>query len=556
MKLMETSKLKEGQRYCLAFHPSHNYRDLQEMGGVRLKDLKDHTNSVGGSWGNDSWACLVRDDVDIDFETTADNEVGQSGLDNTQSKRALLIPVSVFSSTQIIRLCDFLGQNDDYKRYGADEETPSGVEEFSGYRNSTQLPGSQGLRLHVSSIEQVEEEEGIQFDNLTRPEESEFSDQSAEEANALTGIEVGEEIENISKDLISCEECDKEFNTRRELSTHFTNKHGVQDKSSTTHNKTPRYITEVPRNNTTYFVCNCGFSSLQKSASTRHKCRTGDSVLFYCSDCNKPCKNPGSLKRHIDSKHKKNGTLSVTAYQDLDTTVLPSTNLTNKSIDNSSKTNNSVDSSKTNKSVDISRSACQICKKQLMNDSNLKKHMDRVHPNVQGVPEDQSVSLVAGKSVNELNRSCQICKKTLMNETNLKKHMDRVHPHVQDGANSSKVLSESGIRSLLAKTMDESETVDSSAMGTSGRMEERSQESNFSCNICSKTLKNRSNLEKHVSRVHSEEVSSAVANEDQANEENEAEVEVDKEKRTTRSSQPAVRRRSISLMRHKGKRKY
>ena len=69
-------------------------------------------------------------------------------------------------------------------------------------------------------------------------------------------------------------------------------------------------------------------------------------------------------------------------------------------------------------------------------------------------------------------------------------------------------------------------------------------------------MKNRSNLEKHVSRVHSEEVSSAVANEDQANEENEAEVEVDKEKRTTRSSQPAVRRRSISLMRHKGKRKY
>ena len=177
------------------------------MGGVRLKDLKDHTNSVGGSWGNDSWACLVRDDVDIDFETTADNEVGQSGLDNTQSKRALLIPVSVFSSTQIIRLCDFLGQNDDYKRYGADEETPSGVEEFSGYRNSTQLPGSQGLRLHVSSIEQVEEEEGIQFDNLTRPEESEFSDQSAEEANALTGIEVGEEIENISKDLISYALC-------------------------------------------------------------------------------------------------------------------------------------------------------------------------------------------------------------------------------------------------------------------------------------------------------------------------------------------------------------
>ena len=130
MKLMETSKLKE-DKYCLAFHPSMIYKDLQEMGGVRLKELKDHVNSIGGCWGNDSWASLVRDDVDKDFDTT-ETEVGQSGLDNTQSKRALLIPVSCFSSTQIIRLCDLLGQNEDYKRFGADEETPSGVEDFSG----------------------------------------------------------------------------------------------------------------------------------------------------------------------------------------------------------------------------------------------------------------------------------------------------------------------------------------------------------------------------------------------------------------------------------------
>ena len=47
IKLMETSKLKEGEKYCLALHPSQNYRDLQEMGGVRWEDLKDHTNAVG-----------------------------------------------------------------------------------------------------------------------------------------------------------------------------------------------------------------------------------------------------------------------------------------------------------------------------------------------------------------------------------------------------------------------------------------------------------------------------------------------------------------------------
>ena len=169
MKLMETSKMKEGEKYCLAFHPSKVFQDLQEMGGVSLKDLKEHANAVGGCWGNDSWANLVRDDVEIDFENS-DSEAG-TGLDNTRSKRAVLIPVSVFSPTQIIRLCDFLGQNDDYKRFGADEENPSGVEEFSNYRNSTQIPGSQGVRLHVSSIPEVEEEDNV-FLTILRDQKS------------------------------------------------------------------------------------------------------------------------------------------------------------------------------------------------------------------------------------------------------------------------------------------------------------------------------------------------------------------------------------------------
>ena len=46
LKICETKKLKNGQKYCLAFHPSQTFQDLQEMGGVGLKDLKDHTNAV------------------------------------------------------------------------------------------------------------------------------------------------------------------------------------------------------------------------------------------------------------------------------------------------------------------------------------------------------------------------------------------------------------------------------------------------------------------------------------------------------------------------------
>ena len=48
-KICETSKLKNDQKYCLAFHASPWFTDFQELGGVSLKDLKAHTNAVGGS---------------------------------------------------------------------------------------------------------------------------------------------------------------------------------------------------------------------------------------------------------------------------------------------------------------------------------------------------------------------------------------------------------------------------------------------------------------------------------------------------------------------------
>ena len=508
MKLMETSKIKEGEKYCLAFHASHSYRDLQEMGGVRLKDLKDHANAVGGCWGNDSWAVLVRDDVDIDFDTTND-EAGGAGLENTQSKRAILIPVSVFSSTQIIRICDLLGQNDDYKRFGADEETPSGVEKFSGYRNSTQIPGSQGLRLHVSNIEQVEDEELVEFDNLTSTEETEFQDESANEEPDLVNDH------DHSEDVISCMECSAEFYTRRELSTHFRNSHSVKDGPSTKSTDKSKSITEVSINSRNYFVCNCGFSSLQKSASTRHKCRSGDSVLFHCLECNKPCKNPGSLKRHVDSKHKNKETLQASSIE-LESTNSSSMDLTNIA---------------TNNSMNGSRKSCNICKKTLLNDSNLKKHMHRVHSDVEGIFQEAEVAV---------NTSCEICKKTLLNESNLKKHMERVHSVIKE-FNSSQPLSESRIRSLLTKTADESATI----LTETGILEETP---GFSCNICSKTLKSKLNLENHLSKVHKKDGTDKVVGKD---------AEVSKARRpSTRSSQPTERRRSVSLLRHKGKRKY
>ena len=187
LKLCETAKLKSGEKYCLAYHPSQAFRDLQEMGGVRLKDLKDNTNAIGGAWCADTWACLVRDDVDSEFDQTESN----SGLDNTKSKRAILIPVSAFTSAQIIKICDYLGQNDDYRRFGADEETPSGVE--YGFRNSTQITGSQELSLQLSRTEEPvgdaaaegPAEEMIEFDDLQPQNDTFFPESTQDEDEAF-----------------------------------------------------------------------------------------------------------------------------------------------------------------------------------------------------------------------------------------------------------------------------------------------------------------------------------------------------------------------------------
>ena len=136
LKICETSKLKNGQSYCLAFHASPRFADFQEMGGVGLKDLKAHTNAVGGAWGDDTWAALVRDSCDAVIE---DPEDEANGLEDTKAKRALLIPINVFTSSHIIRIAALTGQSEDYKKFGVDEETPSGVLDI---RNSTQASGS------------------------------------------------------------------------------------------------------------------------------------------------------------------------------------------------------------------------------------------------------------------------------------------------------------------------------------------------------------------------------------------------------------------------------
>ena len=186
MKICETSKLKNGQKYCLAFHPSPRYLDFQEMGGVHLKDLKRHTNAMGGAWGDDTWAALVKESCDGILDNTEDIA---ASLEETKAKRALLIPINAFSSTQIMKIASLTGQSEDYKKFGADEETPSGVEvddvrvEEDDVRNSTHQAGSsQNLVLNdLSSVRSSKD--NISFDELVNTEEHYIFQENETEEN-------------------------------------------------------------------------------------------------------------------------------------------------------------------------------------------------------------------------------------------------------------------------------------------------------------------------------------------------------------------------------------
>ena len=126
---------------------------------------------LGEAGGDDTWANLVKETVDAVFDTP---EEEAAGLEDGQAKRSILMPIEVFTSSQIMRMSNMLGQSDDYKKYGADEETPSGVEDV---RNSTQATGS-SLNLVLTDVSSINapsiaaaSEDEIIFDELQDPED-------------------------------------------------------------------------------------------------------------------------------------------------------------------------------------------------------------------------------------------------------------------------------------------------------------------------------------------------------------------------------------------------
>ena len=141
-----------------------------------------------------------------------------------------------------------------------------------------------------------------------------------------------EELENDSPSLtlsFKCNECVVVLQTAKDLDTHTALNHKksarpaknsvLNERSinssdlSRTDLSSSGFSTSMKANTTSRnisvvgesFVCECGKSSSTKSGAACHKCMK-EKQLLKCSFCEKLCGNAGSLKQHINSKHKEN----------------------------------------------------------------------------------------------------------------------------------------------------------------------------------------------------------------------------------------------------------
>ena len=162
----------------------------------------------------------------------------------------------------------------------------------------------------------------------------------------------------------------------------------------------------------------------------------------------------------------------------------------------------------------------------------------------------------------EADSSCGKCGKTLKNNLNLTRHMLRVHGEVSNHESISETVSVEQNVFVASEGVPSVASTDESTTSAS------------KCDICGKTLKSVKNLAKHKEKVHNKDVTrkkpltNTAIEEllDASNDEHERGAaglvptesvpEQQPQGRRTRSQRTqAGRRRSLSLLRHKGRRK-
>ena len=122
-------------------------------------------------------------------------------------------------------------------------------------------------------------------------------------------------------------------------------------------------ITVLEKPNGTFFICPCGHSSTNKSGSTRHKCKKPLAASFPCGQCDLICRNPGSLKRHVNLKHGE-------GQRRMSTSLPVSLGIQNDSVGPSRSQESSSD---------IPGFPCDVCGKMLKSGKTLAVHLNKVH---------------------------------------------------------------------------------------------------------------------------------------------------------------------------------
>ena len=165
----------------------------------------------------------------------------------------------------------YSGQGEDFKKFGVDEETPSGVEDV---RNSTQRTGS-SLNLMLSDVSSIrpppmDENEGIVFDELPSAAEENFLHESEEE---VEDVESGEEVEDdesgeeVEDDELNGEESYEEPGSDAEASDFTTNTNEGLVPDLRKNMKAKSKVTIIERGDKTFLVCPCGYSSTIRSGN-------------------------------------------------------------------------------------------------------------------------------------------------------------------------------------------------------------------------------------------------------------------------------------------------
>ena len=360
-----------------------------------------------------------------------------------------------------MKIASMTGQSEDYQKFGVDEETPSGVLDF---RNSTQRTGS-SFNLVLTDVSRIQpiEEDVITFEELSRPVEENFLEDFVEDDEEVDESQNDDYEENSELQ----EDDDMSLTCNDDIDFNSTNK----KKPNLSKSMKSRNITVIERHDKTFFVCHCGFSSTNQSGSSRHKCRKTADVAFACKDCGQVCKNPGSLKRHCNAKHKQSESLKaadIFSYGVCADVFDSKTDLQGHKL---TTHKHSISLPTPSKPKDNSLS-CEPCGKKFRSKKTLETHMKLVHSNQAILVEDQtdatleeikcakcgisceskitldihlkthledSTSTAPEDSPlaesDETRLTCSVCAKSLKNQRTLKKHM-KTHPDIASGSSN------------------------------------------------------------------------------------------------------------------------